>query len=339
MNRRCTDHMRQLDQLENTLRIVFKDFLLVGTIALLTCGCSSPSKPEPGRDEWVHSHTLPMTLELQSAAVVGKYIYILPSNVFRYSPNTGIFEDLADFPLVDAYQVGATGMGSSVITAGGWHRFGNNPVTITTISRVFRFRPDQNYWNELSAMPVEKGFACVETVNGSVYVVAGGEGGETLSAPSFDNMTWSVGATIPTNRSGTSSAVIDGKIYVIGGNFDGTSRSILEIYDPETDTWSTGASMSAARRYAACGVMFGRLYVAGGEYYDQDSDPREVYLSSAEYYDPATDTWHPATEMPGLRSRASSAVINDVLYVLGGKGRVTPDAPLQLLNDVIVYYP
>jgi hypothetical protein len=51
---------------------------------------------------------------------------------------------------------------------------------------------------------------------------------------------WSNGAPMPTARSEISSAVLDDKIYVIGGFEIGHSTtSIVEVYDPVTEKWST----------------------------------------------------------------------------------------------------
>ena len=58
--------------------------------------------------------------------------------------------------------------------------------------------------------------------------------------------TWSTKTPIPLSVSAYASAVVDGKIYVIGGlspvtNSTSTSRvNLNQIYDPNTDTWSLG---------------------------------------------------------------------------------------------------
>ena len=46
---------------------------------------------------------------------------------------------------------------------------------------------------------------------------------------------------MPTPRYGPAAAVVDGKIYVFGGN-DVGSLDTVEEYDPDTDTWTTKAS-------------------------------------------------------------------------------------------------
>jgi N-acetylneuraminic acid mutarotase len=59
-------------------------------------------------------------------------------------------------------------------------------------------------------------------------------------------------------------AVIDGKLYVIGGNINGVNVSTVEIYDPASNTWTTGTSEPTARYGAAAGVIDSKLYATGG---------------------------------------------------------------------------
>lgn len=50
-------------------------------------------------------------------------------------------------------------------------------------------------------------------------------------------------------------AVIDKKIYVMGG-FDGTNRlRSVEVYDPETDQWSFLHNMKVSRAGCAAAVL------------------------------------------------------------------------------------
>ena len=55
---------------------------------------------------------------------------------------------------------------------------------------------------------------------------------------------WTTGAPMPTARSEIAGAILDGKIYIIGG-FDGSGRSITttEVYDPMANEWTTAAPL------------------------------------------------------------------------------------------------
>ena len=74
--------------------------------------------------------------------------------------------------------------------------------------------------------------------------------------------------------------VINGIIYVAGGNNGTAAVTTLEAYDPATNTWSTRAPMPTARVAAVGVVSAGRLYVIGG--YPVNTTP----LSRVEVYTP-----------------------------------------------------
>jgi hypothetical protein len=72
-------------------------------------------------------------------------------------------------------------------------------------------------------------------------------------------------APMPSMRQEISTAVLDGKIFVIAG-FDsgGISSDTVEIYDPETDSWSSAARLPIATNHNAAAVAAGKLYAFAG---------------------------------------------------------------------------
>lgn len=64
-----------------------------------------------------------------------------------------------------------------------------------------------------------------------------------------------------------SSAVVDGKIYVVGGN-GGAANDVayanVEAYDPTTNTWTRKTGMPTARTLPAAVTVDGKIYVMGG---------------------------------------------------------------------------
>ena len=116
--------------------------------------------------------------------------------------------------------------------------------------------------------------------------------------------------SMPTARRGLGVAVVDSKIYALGGftsNYLGTN----EMYDPETDTWTTNASMPNPRCRFAIAVVENKIYVIGG------ANPNG-FSSVNQVYDPATDTWTTGTAMPTPRQSLGVVVLNDTLYAIGG---------------------
>ena len=64
-------------------------------------------------------------------------------------------------------------------------------------------------------------------------------------------------------RSRLSASVVNGIIYVIGGE-QAVARGFTEAYDPETDTWTTKADMNNRRMGHSTSAVDGRIYAIGG---------------------------------------------------------------------------
>ena len=86
-----------------------------------------------------------------------------------------------------------------------------------------------------------------------------------------------------------------GKIYVTGGNSQGSSVNSVFVYDPQADAWTQLASMGTVRQGHASAAVGGKLYVFGGV-------GAGVRLSTAEAYDPASDSWAQGPSLTSARS-------------------------------------
>ena len=85
-----------------------------------------------------------------------------------------------------------------------------------------------------------------------------------------------------TARAAPTVAVLDGKLYAVGG-YNGGILSSVERYDPTANMWEEVAPMAAARQAHGVAVLDGKLYAVGG--YGAGA------LSSVERYGPATNAW------------------------------------------------
>ena len=127
--------------------------------------------------------------------------------------------------------------------------------------------------------------------------------------PSFGDVTansWVFKAPMPTPRGGLGLAVVDGKIYAIGGATSSSSGFLgtNEMYDPATNRWVSKASMPTPRAYFAIACYQGKIYCMGGQI-GMEQEPAADYLWGPkmtdvnEVYDVATDTWSNAAPGPG----------------------------------------
>jgi N-acetylneuraminic acid mutarotase len=135
---------------------------------------------------------------------------------------------------------------------------------------------------------------------------------------------WSTAAPTHTDRWQVGIAVVDGKIYAVGGMAESREEgpvrlNITEQFDPATNTWTTMQSMpfpTAPYSRFPFGVTAcnGKVYAFGVENY---SEPI-VMMTLA--YDPQTDSWQTKTPMPINASATTVAMANAAdgkIYVMG----------------------
>ncbi len=121
-------------------------------------------------------------------------------------------------------------------------------------------------------------------------------------------------------------AVVNGKIYAIGGCTPNLSGNVItadtvygpvvgtnEEYDPATDTWTFKSSMPTPRSQFGIAVYQNKIYCIGG--YLSDGNVTGVN----EVYDPATDKWTTKTAMPTARVVPQANVVNGKIYLIGGR--------------------
>lgn len=65
---------------------------------------------------------------------------------------------------------------------------------------------------------------------------------------------WANMASLPIQRSGFGSAVVDSTLYLVGGCNNLSKVSTVDKYDPDRDEWSSAADMSIRRSGLGVGV-------------------------------------------------------------------------------------
>ncbi len=123
---------------------------------------------------------------------------------------------------------------------------------------------------------------------------------------------------MPTARTGLASAVVNGKIYAIGGIDDASSAigfrlATVEEYDPLANTWATRASMPTARFLLGAAAVNGKIYAIGGS-----PSLGPPVIATVEEYDTAANTWTTKASMPTARAHVAVAAVNGKVYAIGG---------------------
>jgi N-acetylneuraminic acid mutarotase len=184
------------------------------------------------------------------------------------------------------------------------------------------YDPVRNTWSAAASMAMGRAFHTATLLTDGKVLVAGGRGvffgllGQLASAELYDPVsdTWSAAGSMATARwIHTATLLGNGKVLITGGYGGGSSA---ELYDPASNTWSSAGSMANTRvQHRATLLATGKVLVAGGE---TTSSPGTV-LSSAELYDPASNTWSVASSMATARGNYGETLLaNGKVLVTGG---------------------
>jgi len=215
----------------------------------------------------------------------------------------------------------STGVINGIIYVVGW----NNGLE----GRVYAYDPATDTWTTKAPELTDRAFASTSVIGGKFYVIGGiteedaNQGGGTAlkTVEVYDPITdsWSTAADMLTSRVFSSSSVVDGKIYAIGGMQGTVTTSLnveVEVYDPTNDTWTAVADLPERRTRHGSSVVDGKIYVIGGTVFGGLSSGN--VLSSVLVYDPMTDQWATATAMPTARVDLSTVELDGDIYATGG---------------------
>jgi N-acetylneuraminic acid mutarotase len=128
-------------------------------------------------------------------------------------------------------------------------------------------------------------------------------------------------------------AELNGKIYVMGGFVlpQAGQPSWVPLdnaweYDPGSDSWKALAPVPTKRGSPNAAAVNGKIYVIGGASTHPGSPETAVHparphrsVDTNEVYDPATNTWQTRSTMPTARNHAAVGVVNNKIYVIGGR--------------------
>ena len=162
-----------------------------------------------------------------------------------------------------------------------------------------------------------------------------------LSSAEIAENSWAPKASLSKARHSLGAAVVNGKIYAIGGimlTYQDSLRTeskevgIKEEYDPATNTWTLKKPMPEPLSDFATAVYEGKIYCIGGgvnRFFNFSTGRWDTKLTQGinAVYDPASDTWEMKTPMPTPQASAQAHVVNGQIYCLGG-------FPNSTLNEV-----
>ncbi len=283
---------------------------------------------------WTNGSPMPTARSEITSAVLDDKIYVIggfenghstTSAVEVYDPRTDKWATAAPLPQPLDHTAAAAFDGKLYVVGGGYLDRGN------LSDRLFIYNPDSDNWTQGAKLPSARGAMTANFVNGILYAVGGVDSQKTLNSllaydPSSNK--WSEKASMPTTaREHLTSAVVNGKLYVMGGRTGGMSANVdtNEVYDPRTDKWTVLEPLLSKRGGLASAAVNGSIYVFGGE------QPSGTF-SNNEKYDMASNKWTVEAPMPTARHGLAAASIGNEIYVVGGGPQ--PGGSAVSLNEI-----
>ena len=158
------------------------------------------------------------------------------------------------------------------------------------------------------------GFAETE---GKIWIVGGYGRSYSEKVWSYDGTTWRAAADLPMQMTRPAVGAVGPILYSVGGRFAERSRTNAWSYyvNSVTSRWEAMPGLPNERvldEAAAIGFE-GRLFVIGG--YAERASQSTVFV-----FDPASNAWSEVAGLPQPRTSAKAFVVDDALYVAGGRG-------------------
>jgi len=295
-----------------------KNLTLLLVLVFLTASSAVIAEPassdEITENSWTTKSPMPQAISGIKAAVANGKIYVMGADAnYEYDPVADNWTAKTPMP-TPRRNFGIVTCQNKIYVIGG---------DDTGLNEVYD--PSIDHWTTKASMPTPREGMAANAVDGKIYVIGGILSGENIDDAVFYDVnevyypetdTWTTKASIPKNAGGYSSVVVDKKIYVIG--------NLTQIYNTATDGWSYGTPIPTIVQGAGIGATTGnfapkRIYVFGGIHYNFNFFET---VNLTQVYDPESDVWAMGSPMPKARTGLCVAIVDDVLYALGGNSAI-----------------
>jgi cellulose synthase/poly-beta-1,6-N-acetylglucosamine synthase-like glycosyltransferase/transposase len=196
---------------------------------------------------------------------------------------------------------------------------GNNQSAAQTTSHLYD--PQANTWTATGNIQATYGYGTRAVVLSNGKALTVGAGGSLNQSHIYDPATgtWTASGNLVAGRGVFEMVTLNnGKVLAAGGTDYTNMRSSSELYDPTTGTWSSVGNMSIGRKdFGLVKLNDGKVLAMGGcsTYATCGSNN----LTSAEIFDPNTNTWSTVAGMGTTRRSFQSHLLsNGKVMVYGG---------------------
>jgi hypothetical protein len=226
----------------------------------------------PATNTWADLFPLPDVFRAAAAVYGGNgRIYVFNGLGFFSSTraNTRIYDIAADSwslgtpPPFGLFDMAAGYYNGKIYLVGGMN------TRFTIYQQVWIYEIASNTWDtSLTALPNARAAAGSGVIAGRWFLAGGRDNFtgylNTLDIYDTATNTWTAGAALPQAVRYPGSAVLDGKLWLIGGQGPSGWVNVTQIYDPATNSWSAGPTLAAARAELAAAAVGPYVVAAGG---------------------------------------------------------------------------
>ena len=219
-----------------------------------------------------------------------------------------------------------------IYVIGGYDQHENLGGGAPALSMVDVYNTQTNTWHTVANMPTPRVEPQTAVFSNEIYVFGGydrkgprGTRRNKRIVEMYDTRTdtWIKKRDMPNLRMDFTTAVVDGKIYVIGGRveeipFKPMPTDLVEVYDPLINKWEKRTDMPTARAETDAVVVDGKIYVLSGQHTWKEPGLAKRFNTRIEAYNPKTDQWQQLRDMPMFKFMFASVVVNNEIYTIGG---------------------
>jgi N-acetylneuraminic acid mutarotase len=312
---------------------------------------------------WSIAKSQPTSTHEVNGEVVNNKLYIFGGHDYTKRPNTwsqtkrsyvydpvaNVWSAIADLPHLPnganfggVTNEGLTNDGTYIYFAGGYICNANGTGQVFGTKQVWKYNTITNTYEQLPNLPRALGVGQLKYLNGKLHFMGGADlSRNDVSAHyvlDLNNLAsgWKTAAPLLLAVNQASSAVLDGKIYVVGGARGHDAASIaqkaLQVYDENTNKWQRLADIPISRDHIASSVIVtgNHILVLGGE------TSYNITSKLVSAYATATNIWAELTQMPAARSGGVAALLNNNIYYTGGNFSINNYKGVPVLSGTTV---
>lgn len=209
------------------------------------------------------------------------------ANALMYDPATDSWKELAPMPTPRG-SANAVAVDGKIYVIGGAHanvpgKPGTEPLWVgvpqIVTGAVEEYDPATNSWRKRAPMPTGRNHFFAAAVDGKIYAINGrlGTSFVTMSdvtdiVEEYDPKTdaWRYIGRSPTKRGDVAGGVLNGRIYVTGGEYEEPRGKVtfwaFEAFDPKTNSWQILPHIQIARHGFAAAFLGSDFHAAGGSF-------------------------------------------------------------------------